>query len=56
VAISDILDLTGMLVVGTAGRPHSYLSEDQTEVLTDYELGEPVSFTTLREILLAYSR
>jgi hypothetical protein len=33
-----------MLVLGRLGEPHSYLSDDQMQVLTDYRLNEPNVF------------
>jgi hypothetical protein len=36
--LTELLQITDVLVVGTLGNPNSYLSDDKTEVLTDYAL------------------
>src|SRR6516162_749765 len=43
-SVRSLLDETDMLVLGRLGEPHSYLSDDQMEVLTDYRLNEPNVF------------
>jgi hypothetical protein len=41
-ALAALLERTDLLVTGTLGAPHSYLSNDQTDVLTDYPLIDPI--------------
>jgi hypothetical protein len=43
-SVESVLSTTDVMVVGTVGQPHSYLSDDQTEVYTDYRITEPVYY------------
>lgn len=41
-SLDDILAGADVIVKGTVARPRSYLSDDQRDVLTDYDVEEPV--------------
>src|SRR6266540_5525091 len=39
--VPEILRDTDMIVLGTLGEPHSYLSDDQQDIFTDYRIVNP---------------
>jgi hypothetical protein len=50
-AVAEVLDQTDVIVAGTLGEPHSYLSEDQREVYTDYPiLGSTIMFESVPRV------
>jgi hypothetical protein len=43
-SVESVLTSTDVMVAGTVSQPHSYLSDDQTQVFTDYRITEPVYY------------
>jgi hypothetical protein len=43
-SVDELLRITDVVVTGTIGQPRSYLSSDQTEIYTDYDIIAPVIF------------
>src|SRR5262245_24105234 len=43
-SVESVLSITETMVAGTVGKPHSYLSDDRTEVYADYRITQPIYY------------